>query len=82
MAHTHPHPYDLPLTVSVERSGHRSLLAAVGHGAKQLLRVLFVWQRRIADRQQLQFMDEHMLKDIGVSRADMYREASKPFWRT
>ena len=25
--------------------------------------------------------DERMLRDIGVTRADVYRETSKPFWR-
>jgi uncharacterized protein YjiS (DUF1127 family) len=26
-------------------------------------------------------MTIHELKDIGLSRADLYREYSKPFWR-
>jgi uncharacterized protein YjiS (DUF1127 family) len=26
-------------------------------------------------------MDERLLKDIGISRSDAYRESRKPFWR-
>ncbi len=81
MAHTHTHPYDLPLAAAVDRAGHRSLPAAVGRAAKQLAHTLHVWRCRIEEREQLRKMNEHMLKDIGIDRADAYREASKPFWR-
>jgi uncharacterized protein YjiS (DUF1127 family) len=26
-------------------------------------------------------LDDHLLHDIGLSRSDVEREASKPFWR-
>jgi uncharacterized protein YjiS (DUF1127 family) len=42
---------------------------------------LFTWQRRISDRMALQSLDDHMLRDIGLSRADVEHEASKPFWK-
>ncbi|TWB77999.1 DUF1127 domain-containing protein [Azospirillum brasilense] len=32
-------------------------------------------------RQALMRLDDHLLKDIGVSRADVDSEVSKPFWR-
>lgn len=32
------------------------------------------------ERQELMGLSEHTLKDIGLSRADAYREASRPFW--
>ncbi|MBZ2167374.1 DUF1127 domain-containing protein [Marinobacter sp. F4216] len=32
-------------------------------------------------RTQLARLPDHMLKDIGVSRADAEREAQKPFWK-
>ena len=32
-------------------------------------------------RLQLQSLDDRMLKDIGVSRADVAAESCKPFWR-
>jgi uncharacterized protein YjiS (DUF1127 family) len=32
-------------------------------------------------RRYLQFLSEHMLRDLGLSRTDVQVEASKPFWR-
>ncbi|MGF1627121.1 MAG: DUF1127 domain-containing protein [Alphaproteobacteria bacterium] len=32
-------------------------------------------------RQALRSMDDHMLRDIGVTRADVERETRKPLWR-
>jgi uncharacterized protein YjiS (DUF1127 family) len=31
-------------------------------------------------RRQLQRLDDHMLKDIGLSRADVHRELHRPLW--
>jgi uncharacterized protein YjiS (DUF1127 family) len=43
---------------------------------------LLTWQRRHRDRIHLMGLDERMLRDIGVSLADVEREASKPFWKS
>lgn len=43
--------------------------------------LLFVWQERWEQRERLSGLDDHMLRDIGLSRADASREAGKPFWR-
>ena len=32
-------------------------------------------------RQELSSLDDDQLKDVGISREDAVREASKPFWR-
>jgi uncharacterized protein YjiS (DUF1127 family) len=40
--------------------------------------------RRFHDRRQMNAllkMDDYMLKDIGVSRSDVQREATKSLWR-
>lgn len=42
---------------------------------------LAVWQRRDRERSRLRALDDHMLRDIGITRADAERECSKPFWR-
>ena len=42
--------------------------------------VLVAWQERAFQRHALDQMSAHMLKDIGLSRADVEREARKPFW--
>ena len=37
-------------------------------------------QTRARDRHAIQLLDDHMLKDVGLSRADVEEELSKPFW--
>jgi uncharacterized protein YjiS (DUF1127 family) len=39
------------------------------------------WQDRARQRHNLLEMDDHLLRDIGLSRADLENEAAKPFWR-
>ena len=39
------------------------------------------WLERARQRRQLRQLGDHMLKDIGLSRADVDAEASKPFWQ-
>lgn len=47
----------------------------------QCRHTLDAWQRRAEQRRLLMRLDERMLKDIAVSRADAEHEAAKPFWR-
>lgn len=42
---------------------------------------LLDWQDRANQRHQLGELNEHLLRDIGVSREDARFEASKPFWQ-
>jgi uncharacterized protein YjiS (DUF1127 family) len=44
--------------------------------------LLLIWQQRARDRRQLESLSDYMLRDIGLTRADVYAEASKPFWRS
>lgn len=39
------------------------------------------WLERAAQRRRLSQLDDRMLKDIGVGRADAERESSKWFWQ-
>jgi uncharacterized protein YjiS (DUF1127 family) len=39
------------------------------------------WLERAAQRRRLGELEDRMLKDIGVSRAEAYRESSKWFWQ-
>lgn len=39
------------------------------------------WRRRSRDRAQLTVLDDRMLRDIGLTRADAEFLANKPFWR-
>ena len=43
--------------------------------------LVLAWHERVRQRRQLRALDTHMLRDIGLSRADVEGEAGKPFWR-
>lgn len=43
--------------------------------------LLATWLERARQRRALQRLDDRMLKDIGLSRADVAHESDKPFWR-
>ncbi len=47
----------------------------------RLWATLELWHQRARQRQQLLTLSDHMLSDIGISRADAEQEAEKPFWR-
>lgn len=42
---------------------------------------LHEWRERRAQRRALLRLDDRMLSDIGISRADAEEEHRKPFWR-
>jgi uncharacterized protein YjiS (DUF1127 family) len=55
----------------------RELVAALEHAVD----VAWTWHERTKTRRQLAMMDDHLLKDIGISRPQAWSEADKPFWR-
>jgi uncharacterized protein YjiS (DUF1127 family) len=57
------------------------VLKALDSSLLAVLDIPLSWHRRIADRHALRAMDDRLLKDIGISRADAEQEAVKPFWR-
>lgn len=50
-------------------------------GTASLLRYILTWAERARQRRALQALDEWVLKDIGLSRADVMHEYDKPFWQ-
>jgi uncharacterized protein YjiS (DUF1127 family) len=70
------------------RTSHATLAGLTG-GSRPLLPsrvgraidVLLTWHERSHQRRQLHSLSNHMLRDIGLSRADVEGEAGKPFWR-
>lgn len=56
---------------------HQRVVAALC----RIFDVLMLWQERRRERRSLAMLGEHMLKDIGVSRADIDLEMRKNFWR-
>jgi uncharacterized protein YjiS (DUF1127 family) len=53
----------------------------LGYGIARALGLAMVWLDRVGQRRRLAELDDHMLRDIGVTRADAWAEAEKPFWR-
>ncbi|MCF4165378.1 DUF1127 domain-containing protein [Zavarzinia compransoris] len=49
--------------------------------AARAVTLLLTWQSRVMERNHLRMMDDRMLQDIGLSRADIEGEATKPFWK-
>ncbi|MDH4246984.1 MAG: DUF1127 domain-containing protein [Deltaproteobacteria bacterium] len=39
------------------------------------------WRNRAMQRRQLMMLNPRLLKDVGLTQADAYRESLKPFWR-
>jgi uncharacterized protein YjiS (DUF1127 family) len=54
---------------------------AILSAGSRVLNFLYLWQARIDERRELACVDERLLKDAGITRADVMQEASKPFWR-
>jgi uncharacterized protein YjiS (DUF1127 family) len=50
-------------------------------GLAAMFGILWTWRDRYRERRMLSALSDHMLKDIGVSRADVDREIRKTFWR-
>ena len=46
-----------------------------------LMLVLLAIEERRRQRRALMSLDDRLLKDIGLSRADVDQECGKPFWR-
>lgn len=75
-----------------ENCYHLSLPGEIAHGGRRLVRsadrfllktvcLLQLWSERASQRRRLAELDGHMLKDIGISRADAAREYGKWFWQ-
>ena len=62
-------------------AGPQIAVAAVATLPARIFSLLLAWQERAAQRRMLQQLDDYMLRDMGLSRADVAREADKPVWR-
>jgi uncharacterized protein YjiS (DUF1127 family) len=54
---------------------------AVVRAAKATVGLLVAWQQRARERHALTGLDEHGLRDLGLTRVDVMVEMDKPFWR-
>ena len=60
---------------------HRTALDDLSDAAQSVVATLRAWRQRLRERDQLARLDDRMLSDIGLTRADAEYLASKPFWR-
>lgn len=59
----------------------RPATVAAGERLAWAYEQLLVWLERSRQRRHLAMLSDHMLKDIGLTRADVEAETSKPFWQ-
>jgi uncharacterized protein YjiS (DUF1127 family) len=64
--------------VAAARRDFRRRLRAIG---QRVATTLAVWAARKSSRRELAEMSDYELRDVGLTRADVWREVSKPFWR-
>lgn len=72
--------YELSSPSGILTGTQHSVGLATGFLAS-LIEAPFIWLERAHGRRRLAEMDDHMLRDIGISRADAHQVASRPFWR-
>jgi uncharacterized protein YjiS (DUF1127 family) len=74
---TEPLNADRPTNASIVNEARKILCSAL----LRLSEVTWTWRTRARSRDELAQLNDQDLKDIGLSRADAYRESSKPFWQ-
>jgi uncharacterized protein YjiS (DUF1127 family) len=65
------------------RHAAESWAARLGSGfsvVRRCLATLRLWRQRAQERRALAALDDRLLADIGVTRADAERECAAPFW--
>lgn len=76
---TRPGPF-----ATVATGGVHADTRVTGVGKRGMI-ALFDWVLGVVERRRqrraLSALDEHQLKDIGLSRGDVEQEITKPFWR-
>ncbi len=60
---------------------HGTALAALTDTAEWIVSTVRLWVRRTRERDQLSRMNDRLLSDIGITRADALLLSSKPFWK-
>ena len=67
------HPYSVTARLSIGVRA-RSALAGIADAFS-------AWKDRVSQRRTLARLDDRLLRDMGLTRADVDQEVSKPFWQ-
>jgi uncharacterized protein YjiS (DUF1127 family) len=59
-------------------SWHHGRLMRLGGAA---VRTVWFWVERSRQRRALDRLDDHLLRDIGLTRGEVRRECTNPFWK-
>ena len=78
---THTISRRAPSTLAVLLALAWFTLRQLGHGCHRAAAVGLLWTERAQQRRRLRELGDPILRDIGVTRADAWAEADKPFWR-
>ena len=62
-------------------AGSSHTFPSIREAATKVWWAVWEWQRRADDRAALASLDDRMLDDIGVTRAEAWGESHKPFWK-
>ena len=63
------------------RASRHDALHGLSDAGNHFVTALREWRRRGRERAELAQLDDRMLKDIGLTRADAEFLSNKPFWR-
>jgi uncharacterized protein YjiS (DUF1127 family) len=58
-----------------------SMVQRIEAAAKKVIATFSTWGSRIEDRRQLSLMNDRLLADIGLTRAQVLVEVDKYFWQ-
>jgi uncharacterized protein YjiS (DUF1127 family) len=68
--------------MTIQSAEHRVAETGGWAACRRFARLLWrIWPDRSAGRHCLRAMEDHRLRDLGITRAEAALEASKPFWR-
>ncbi len=62
-------------------TGATGIRSGVGQLLLRIRQTVDMWYDRARQRRHLAALDDNLLRDIGIDRASVWREVSKPFWR-
>jgi uncharacterized protein YjiS (DUF1127 family) len=74
-------PSELRDPIAAFASAMDSVLCKLRVAMQRVTTTLSLWAERERSRRELEALSDYTLRDIGLTRADVWREASKPWWR-